>query len=281
MKRISYEDEYQVVISPQKSLSFAAVINDIWTNKDLAWALALRDIQIRYKQSLLGIAWAVFQPLITTIIFSLIFGVLVKIPTGEVPYPVFVLSGLLVWQYFSKVVVESTGSLVKNEAIITKVFFPRLLLPLVPIISSAVDLFISLIILILVMLFFGMTPSYLIIFMPLVIILAGILGYALGMIFAPINAIYRDVAIALPFFVQVGMYLTPVIYPVGFIPEEYQWITLLNPVATILDTGRAFLLGSPFPSWEGYLILIGFILCFSVTGFKTFHKLEPVIVDRI
>lgn len=271
----------RVVIRPRADRTVWDGLRDIWLNRDIAWTLALREIQIRYKQSVIGVAWAVLQPLITTIIFSIIFGFLAKIPADGIPYPVFVLSGLLFWQYFSKVVVEASGALVKNEGIITKVFFPRIILPLVPTISAGVDLCISLVILLALMLIYGVVPTPYVVLLPLLLIFGGLLGYAIGLMLSPLNAIYRDIGIALPFFVQIGMYLTPVIYPVSFVPEKYQWVFILNPVATLLDTARAVLLGTPFPSLAAIGIVVlsaGIIFNF---GFRIFRKLEPTIVDRI
>lgn len=270
-----------VVIRPLVHHTFADSIYDVWSNRDIAWTLALREVQIRYKQSVVGVAWAVLQPLVTTVIFTLLFGFLAKIPADGVPYPVFVLSGLLFWQYFSKVVMDAAGSLVKNEGIITKVFFPRLILPLVPALSAAVELGISLIILLVLMLIYGVTPTPYVLFLPLLLLFAGLLGYGIGLMLSPINAIYRDISIALPFFVQIGMYLTPVIYPVSFIPKNYQWWFLFNPVATLLDTARAVLLGSPFPSMGAYGILLLWMTFIFILGFRIFRKLEPTIVDRI
>jgi len=221
------------------------------------------------------------QPLVTTLIFTLIFGLLVKIPTDDVPYPVFVLSGVLLWQYFSKVVLEASGSLVKNEGIITKIFFPRLILPLVPAMSAAVELGISLVILLVLMLAYGVTPTPYVLLLPLLLVFTGLLGYGIGLMLSPVNAIYRDISIALPFFVQIGMYVTPVIYPVSFVPQAWQWVFLFNPVATLLDTARAVLLGSPFPSLAAYGILLVWTVLIFTLGFRTFRKLEPAIVDRI
>lgn len=271
----------RIVIRPRSQVTLGDNINELWSSRDTAWTLALREIQIRYKQSVIGVAWAVFQPLITTLIFTLIFGLLVKIPTEGVPYPVFVLSGLLFWQYFSKVLLEASGSLVRNEAIITKVFFPRLILPLVPALSSAVELGISLIMLFALMIFYGLLPTPFTILLPLLLLWAGLLAYGFGLMLSPINAIYRDVAIALPFFIQIGMYMTPVIYPVGFVPLNYQWIFLFNPVGTLLDTARAILLGGPFPSALAYAILLAWTAFALILGFRIFRKLEPTIVDRI
>lgn len=271
----------RVVIRPRTRFTIADSIRDVWSNRDIAWTLALREIQIRYKQSVVGVAWAVMQPLVTTVIFTLIFGFLAKIPTDGVPYPVFVLSGLLFWQYLSKVVVESSGSLVKNEGIITKVFFPRLILPLVPALSAAVELGISLAILLVLMLIYGVTPTPYVLLLPVLLLFGGLLGYGVGLTLSPLNAIYRDISIALPFFVQIGMYVTPVIYPVSFVPQNWQWLFLLNPVATLLDTARAVLLGTPFPSPTAYGILLVWTALIFTLGFQTFRKLEPAIVDRI
>ncbi|MGV4792996.1 ABC transporter permease [Rhizobium sp. F40D2] len=271
----------RVVIRPKTNYTIADNVKDVWFNRDIAWTLAVREIQIRYKQSVIGVAWAVLQPLMTTLIFTLVFGFLVKIPSNGVPYPVFVMSGLLFWQYISKVAVESSGSLVKNEAIITKVYFPRLVLPLVPALSAAVELGISLVILLSLMLFYGVVPTVYTVFLPLVLLTGGLLGYGIGLLLSPVNAIYRDVGIALPFFVQIAMYLTPVIYPVTFVPQAYQWIFMLNPVATLLDSARAMILGSPFPSIYAYGILLGWTGLLLIIGFRTFRKLELTIVDRI
>ena len=270
----------RVVIRPRTRHTIADSIHDVWSNRDIAWTLALREIQIRYKQSVVGVAWAVMQPLVTTVIFTLIFGFLAKFPGDGVPYPVFVLSGLLFW-HFSKVGVESSGSLVKNEGIITKVFFPRLILPLVPALSAAVELGISLAILLVLMLIYGVAPTPYVVLLPVLLLFGGLLGYGIGLMLSPINAIYRDISIALPFFVQIGMYLTPVIYPVSFVPQAWQWLFLLNPVATLLDTARAVLLGSPFPSLTAYGILLVWTALIFTLGFRTFRKLEPAIVDRI
>lgn len=270
-----------IVIRPHTHLTIADSIREVWVNRDIAWALALREIQIRYKQSVVGIAWAVLQPLMMTLVFTMIFGFWVKIPTNGVPYPVFVLSGVLFWQYFSKVVLESSAALVKNEGIITKVFFPRLLLPLVPALTAAVDLGIALVMLLLLILAYGVNYTPYVLLLPLLLLITGMLGYGIGLFLSPINAIYRDVGIALPFFVQIGMYVTPVIYPVSFVPQDWQWVFLFNPVATLLDTARAVLLGSPFPTLVAYAVLAIWTVLIFTLGFRTFRKLEPSIVDRI
>lgn len=278
---IPKKNSHSVQILPLNKLSVLDNLKDIVSNWNIAWSLALRDIQIRYKQSVVGVSWAMFQPLVTTLIFTLVFGIFVKIPTGETPYPVFVLSGLLFWQYFSKVVIESSGALVKNESIITKVYFPRIILPLVPVLSGAIDLLISLVILLALMFYYDMNLSINTFILPVLIVFTGLFGYGIGLMLAPINAIYRDIGIALPFFVQIGMYLTPVIYPVGFVPDKYQWIFLFNPVATLLDSARAIILGASFPSDEAFYVFFGWLSLVFILGFYSFRKLEPMVVDRI
>jgi lipopolysaccharide transport system permease protein len=185
------------------------------------------------------------------------------------------------WQYFSRVVVEAANSLLKNEAIITKVFFPRLLLPLVPTLSAAVDFLIALVVLIAMMLLYGMVPTPLIVLLPLVLVAAALLGYGIGLVLSPLNAIYRDVGFALPFFVQIGMYLTPVIYPIAFVPPRYQWLFSLNPAATLLDTMRAIIVAAPWPGLANYLVLLLWTVGLLGLGLTVFRKLEPAIVDRI
>jgi lipopolysaccharide transport system permease protein len=279
MSALQYPPE--VVIRARAQHTLAHDVAGIWSNRDIAWTLALREIQIRYKQSILGIAWAVLQPALTTAIFTFVFSYMARIPSGEIPYSVFVFSGLLMWQYFSRVVVEAANSLLKNEAIITKVFFPRLLLPLVPTLSAAVDFLIALVVLIAMMLLYGMVPTPLIVLLPLVLVAAALLGYGIGLVLSPLNAIYRDVGFALPFFVQIGMYLTPVIYPIAFVPPRYQWLFSLNPAATLLDTMRAIIVAAPWPGLANYLVLLLWTVGLLGLGLTVFRKLEPAIVDRI
>ena len=271
----------EVVIRARADHTFLHDIADLWANRDIAWTLALREIQVRYKQSFIGIAWALLQPVLTTAIFTFVFSYLARIPTDSIPYPVFVFSGLLMWQYFSRVVADAAGSLVKNEAIITKVFFPRLILPLVPTIAAAVEFFIALVVLVAVMLFYGMVPSPLIVLVPLVVVAAGLLGYGIGLVLSPLNAIYRDIGIALPFFIQIAMYLTPVIYPVTFVPAQYQWLYALNPAATLIDTMRAIVVSAAWPGLLNYAFLVLWTVGFMALGLRVFRKLEPAIVDRI
>ena len=271
----------EVVIRASGDHTFLHDMADLWANRDIAWTLALREIQVRYKQSVIGIAWALLQPVLTTAIFTFVFSYLARIPTGEVPYPVFVFSGLLMWQYFSRVVGEAAGSLVKNEAIITKVFFPRLILPLIPAISAAVEFAIALLVLVAVMLLYGMVPSPLIVLVPVVVVAAGLLGYGIGLVLSPLNAIYRDIGIALPFFIQIAMYVTPVIYPIAFVPERYQWLYALNPAATLIDTMRAIVVGADWPGLLSYAFLLLWTVGFLAFGLRVFRKLEPAIVDRI
>lgn len=273
---------YEVVVKPRTSSSVWNELVELAKNWEVAYALALRSIQVRYKQTVVGVVWAILQPVVTTVIFTFVFSVLARIPSsGDIPYPVFVFSGLLMWQYINRIIGEASDSLVANAGIITKVYFPRLLLPLTPIIAAALDFFLALCVLIVLMLIYGLTPRLTILALPIVLFSAGLLVYSISLILAPLNAIYRDVNIVLPYALQISMYLTPVIYPVSFVPERFQWIFIFNPFATILDSTRSLVLGTPLPSVEAYAILAGYIAIFLFIGLKTFRSMERSIVDRI
>lgn len=248
----------------------------------LVYSLAFREIQVRYKQTVIGVLWALVQPIMTTVIFTFVFGILAKIPAPkDVPYPVFVFSGLLMWQYIGRVIADASGAFVSNAHIITKVYFPRLLLPMVPIIAGGIDLLIAMLVLFALMAAYGIFPGFQILLLPVALIFAIFLSYGIGIILAPINAIYRDVGIVIPFVLQVAMYLTPVIYPVTFVPERFQWVFVLNPFATILDLNRAALLGTELPSVAAFGVLLAFILFLNFFGLVIFKNLERTIVDRI
>ena len=241
----------------------------------------MREISVRYKQAVIGVLWVVLQPLIMTAVFTFVFSYLARVPSDGAPYPVFVFSGQLLWQFFARSVTEGSASLVSNKDMITKVYFPRQILPITIPISAMIDTGIAFVILYILCLFYGIFPGLEILVVPFVLILMAMLGYGISLWTAPLNAIYRDIGIALPFVVQIMMFLTPVIYPVSFVPEQYQWIFYLNPMATLIEINRWAFLGTPFPAWEalaGAVALTGVILYF---GFGVFRKLETTLIDRI
>lgn len=256
-------------------------ILEIWRHRELLLTMARRDVQIRYKQAVVGIMWVVLQPILSSVIFTFIFSYLAKIPSQGVPYPIFVFSGLLLWQYFSRVVSEGSVSLVANAGIITKIYFPRLLIPMTVAFSAGVDFLLASLILIAMMLLFGVAVPWTVIFVPVCMVMAGLLGYGISLWLAPLNAVYRDVGIVLPFIVQIVMYLTPIIYPLSIVPAKLQWLFVMNPVATIVGTMRWAVLGGEALSSTAYIVFGVMTTAIVLIGLKIFRTLEPTIVDRI
>ncbi len=256
-------------------------IKEIWLYREIFIALAFRDIKARYKQSVLGLLWVIIQPIVTCLVFTIVFGYFVRVDSGDTPYPVFVFSGLLLWQFFSRNLGEGTGSLVANSAFINKIYFPRMGIPLIGLLASTVDFFLALVILFVLMIWFGVAFQPQIIFAPLIVLVTLSLSYAGALIFAPLNAIYRDVGMAIGYGTQFLMYLSPVIYPVSFLPENYHWLFDFNPVATLLDWMRWALIGTTLPSSRAFIVLGATAIVFLIIGRTVFRKLESTVVDRI
>lgn len=269
------------IIDSSIKKAFFFEIKEIWQYRDIFIALAFRDIKARYKQSVLGIMWVIIQPIATCLVFTIVFGYFVRVDSGDIPYPVFVFSGLLLWQFFSRNLGEGTGSLVANSAFINKVYFPRMGIPLIGLLSSTIDFLLALVVLFVMMILFGVAFQGQTIFAPLIIFVTFCLTYAGALIFAPLNAIYRDVGMAIGYGTTFLMYLSPVIYPVSFLPEQYQWLFDFNPIATLLDWMRWALIGTDLPSSRAFVVLgVTVFICLGI-GRAVFRKLEPSIVDRI
>jgi len=270
-----------VLIEPASRRSFARDILEIWSFREVISTLAMREISIRYKQTVIGILWTFIQPIVTTVIFTVIFGVLAKIPSEGTPYPVFVFSGLLLWQYISRIISEGTSSLVANTALITKVYFSRLAIPLISIFVAGVDFIISFLVLCALMIIYDVGFSIGILAVPVILMAAAFLGYSIALILSPVNAIYRDVAVALPFLLQMLMYLSPIIYPVSFVPENLQWLFYLNPIATLLSAMRWAMIGGAPPSSIALVAFAVTVTALFLFGLHVFRRLEPTLVDRI
>lgn len=275
------QESIVVEIRPANARTIFADLREIVSNIELIWILALRAIQVRYKQSIVGILWVVLQPVITTAIFTFVFGMLARIPSDNIPYPVFVFPGLLLWQYFSRVVTDSSSSLVMNVNIITKVFFPRLILPLVPVISSAIDFFLAFTVVIVMMVLYGVPIGVPLVMVPVILVLTGLFAYAIGLILAPLNALYRDIGVGLPLILQIVMYVSPVIYPVSIVPERLQWLYGLNPMAALIDGMRAAVIGTPVPDVFVIGVVVVIMVSLFFAGLRVFRSLERSIVDLI
>lgn len=268
----------EIVIRPKRGLHLG--LRDLWEYRELLFSLIEKNIRVRYKQTLIGAAWAIFQPLFMVITFSIVFGKLAKIPAGEVPYPVFTSGGVLLWSYFSSAISGAANSLVDYRGVITKVYFPRVILPLVPIGVGAVDFAVALLAVVGMMLIYGYTPSLTIIWSPVFFLLTAFTALSIGLWLAAWNALYRDVRYVLPYFIQVWLFASPVVYPTSLLPTQWQWLYALNPMVGLIEGFRWSLTGQGAPS-----VLLGVSLSvvgvIFLTGLAYFHKIERTLVDRI
>jgi len=255
-------------------------LGGIWKYRELLYFLTLRDIKIRYKQTLIGVAWAVLQPVLTTAIFTLIFSTFARFDTGNIPYSLFALSGLIIWLFVHTSISLASTSFVNNTSLVTKVYFPRLIVPIAASLATLFDLLFGVVILVILMFYFGVIPTTQIIFAPLFIILGLVLAVAFGTLFSALNVRFRDVKFALPFMLQVWMIASPIFYPVGLLSEKWRLVFALNPLTGILDGFRSSLFGVPF-DWQ--LIGISTISLVVLTAFSllVFKKMEDKFADLI
>ncbi|MEM7357720.1 MAG: ABC transporter permease [Pseudomonadota bacterium] len=253
---------------------------EVWQYRELLTALAMRDIKVRYKQTVLGIAWAVIQPLTAMIIFTLIFGRLAKIPSDGLPYPVFVFSGLLAWTFFSTALSTGGASLLSAGSMISKVYFPRIIVPLASIGVGIVDFCVSTVILLLLMLYYGVALSWQILLFP--VFFFGLALTAVGFCawLSAITVIYRDFRFVIPFMVQIWMYVTPVIYPVSFIPENWRWLIYLNPILGWVEGIRSAFLNQPV-NWLSVAVSCVLTVLILAIGIRYFNKAERRFADVI
>lgn len=256
-------------------------LTELWQYRELLYFLTWRDIKVRYKQTVLGAAWAIIQPFFMMVVFSLFFGKLAKVPSEGIPYPIFAYAGLLPWQLFSRSLTDSGVSLVTNERLITKVYFPRLIIPISPVLSALLDFMIAFIILIGMMFYYGMIPHLNIIALPLFIVLTLITGLGVGFWFSALNVQYRDIRYTIPFLTQFWLFATPVVYPSSIVPEAWRFLYGLNPMSGVIEGFRWALLGKP----EGLgPILIGSILVaiiLFISGLYYFRHMEKTFADII
>ena len=269
-----------IVIKPKKLFSFSD-LREVWTYRELLYFFTWRDLKVRYKQTSIGVLWAVFQPFITMVVFTVFFGRLLSIPSDGVPYPIFVYTGLLFWQFFADALSDTSNVLIVNQAIVTKVYFPRLILPLSTVLTKFVDFAIAAAILAGMMLYYGYVPHLIaLLVIPVLLLITFMAAVGTGLVLASINVKYRDVRYILPFFIQLLMFLTPVIYPAG-IAGKYSWILALNPMMGVIQSARAVLLGTTAVNW----LLIGISLAATsvvmLVGIYTFKKTERYFADII
>ena len=268
------------IIKPKKTFSLQD-LKEIWQYKELLYFFTWRDLKVRYKQTVIGILWAIFQPFMTMVIFSIFFGKLAKMPSDGIPYPIFVYTGLLLWQFFSAALSETSNCLVSNQAIITKVYFPRLILPISAVITKLVDFAIASVILVGLMAYYNYLPNFSgLLIIPLLLLITFMAAVGFGLFLAAINVKYRDVRYALPFFIQMMLFVTPVIYPAS-IAGKYSWILAINPTTGVIKAARAAILGNAPINWTLLLISGAACLIMLIIGIIYFKKTERYFADIV
>jgi lipopolysaccharide transport system permease protein len=271
--------ERVLVIQPRRSWS-ALEFRDLFEARELFFVLAGRDISVRYKQTALGAAWAILQPLMTMLIFTVLFGKIAKLPSDGIPYPIFAYAGLLPWTFFANAVTNSSNSLVGSANLISKVYFPRMVIPAAAVGAGLVDFAVASAILLVMMLYYGIWPSFSIVMLVPLVVLLSITSLAAGLWLSALNVKYRDVRYAVPFLIQIGMYLTPIVYPISVIPMKYRWLLALNPVSGTIQGFRSALLHLPF-DWSALLLSAVITVGFLVFAAYSFKSMEREFADVI
>jgi lipopolysaccharide transport system permease protein len=258
----------------------ARTLQELWRHRDLFYLLALRDIKVRYKQTVLGAAWAILQPFLTMVVFTFFFGRLAKVPSDGVPYPVFVYAGLVPWTFFANSVSAAATSLVENATLVTKVYFPRAIIPAAAVAAGLIDFIIAAFLLFAIMAYFRLWLTWQAILMIPLLLLTTLFSIGLGLWLSALNVKYRDVRYALPFFIQLLMYISPVIYPVSFVPRRWHWLMLLNPLTSIIEGYHAALFHRALDlNALGVGTLITVVLL--VAGAYSFRQTERTFADVV
>jgi lipopolysaccharide transport system permease protein len=274
----------QIVIEPGHGW-FDLKLRAVWQYRELLYFLVWRDVKVRYKQTALGVTWVVLQPLLSTVIFTVLFGYLLDVPTGDVPYPVYVLVALLPWNYFASSLTRASTSLVNNTYLITKVYFPRLIIPISGVLAGLVDFAIGFGVLLGMMVYYRIPLTWNALFLPLFLLLAILTALGFGLWLSALNVRYRDVTYLTPYLVQVWMYLTPVVYGITLIPDQYQFLLALNPMTAVVEGFRWALLGSRLAEAQapGMVILLSVAITVLVLlgGILYFRHTERTFADII
>lgn len=274
------DDKFELVIEPGRSGK--NYWNDLWRFRELFIFLAWRDILVRYKQTVIGLAWSLIRPFLTMIVFTVIFGRLAKMPDDGVPYPILVYAAMLPWQFFSTSFSEASNSLINNSNMLTKIYFPRLIIPASTVIVNFVDFIISFIILVGLMMWYHFVPPWTILYLPLFLGLAFLTSMGAGLYVAALNVKYRDFRYIVPFVVQIGMQVSPVGYSSSIIPEQYRLLYSLNPMVGVIDGFRWCILGGESHIYmQGLMLSIGLTLLLLIFGIWYFRKMEKSFADII
>ena len=279
MQSVRLPAEPLVVIQPTKRWSLLS-FKDIWAYRELLFFLTWRDVKVRYKQTALGAAWAILQPLFMMIIFTIFFGRLAAVDSAGVPYPLFALAGLVPWTFFSNAITASGNSLVGSANLITKVYFPRLIVPAAAMLAGLVDFVLAFGLLCLLMIYYQVVPTIQILFLPVLVLLTALFCLGVGTWFSALNVKYRDVRFALPFLIQLWLFVSSVILPSSSIPPKWRWLLLLNPMSGIIEGYRSALFGLPF-DWPALGIESGLTILTLLYAIYAFGRVERSFADII
>jgi lipopolysaccharide transport system permease protein len=279
MQDFRLPSEPLVVIQPTRRWSLLN-LKDIWAYRELLFFLTWRDVKVRYKQTALGAAWAILQPLFMMVIFTIFFGRLAGVQTNGIPYPVFALAALVPWTFFANSVTASANSLVGSANLITKVYFPRVIVPAAAMLAAIVDFFLSFVLLAVLMAIYRVTPTMHILFLPVLILLTAVFALAVGTWMSALNVKYRDVRFALPFLIQLWLFVSSVIVPSSAVPEKWRWLLWFNPMSGIIEGYRSALFGLPF-DWASLGIASTLTLLGLLYATFAFNRVERSFADII
>ncbi|MGB3396116.1 MAG: ABC transporter permease [Nitrospira sp.] len=269
-----------LVLRPRKGWQQLG-LKDLWQYRELLYFLCWRDIKVRYKQTALGVAWAILQPVMTMLLFSLFFGRLAKMPSDGIPYPLFVYTALVPWMFFSSGITQSSGSLVENASLLKKVYFPRLAVPIASVVSGSVDFLCSFVVLIAMMLYYGIVPSLAVLWLPFFLILACTAALGVGLWLSALNVQYRDVRYVIPFLTQLWLFAKPIAYPSSLLSEPLRTLYGLNPMVGVVEGFRWALLGTE--TSPGPMLLVSSLasVVLMITGAFYFRRMEVTFSDRV
>lgn len=270
----------QTIIEPPRGI-FDLNLRELWPYHELLFFLVWRDIRVRYRQTVLGVMWAILQPLFTMVIFSVIFGNFAKLPSEGVPYPIFTFAALLPWQLFSNALSRSSESVVGESRLLTKIYFPRLIIPLSSVGTGIVDFLLSFVILIALMIYYAIPFSWKLAAMPLLILLALLCALSAGLWLSALNVQYRDVRYTVPFLVTAWMYATPIAYSATLVPERWRALYGLNPMVGVVEGFRWMLLDKPFPDIGMFIASTAVVLALFLSGLVYFKRMENYFADVI
>jgi lipopolysaccharide transport system permease protein len=274
------QSQIPTVIAPPGKAP-ALDLERLWRQRAICFALARRNLKVRYKQTIIGAAWAIIQPLILMAVFTVFFGMLIRISTDDIPYVIFVFTGLVLWHSFSRVLNEGSASIVTDAALVTRVYFPRIYLPLSAVLTGFVDQAFSLLALVVLLALYEQAPGWPALLMPFFLLLAVVTAFGCILWLAPTYAAYRDTAQIVPFITQLGMFLSPVIYPSSMVPSDYRLLYALNPMSTAIDGWRWGLLGGPPPGAVAAAVSVAAALAIFATGLRFFLRRERLLADVV